>query len=107
MPQTLVTTPTALTKDYSLLNIKFAWFVVFHGLPWSLTILEFKRGLLMCLFKVLQYSLISSTSERKISESVEEGIEVIVDNLHIDDKKPETQQKGIMLAALVVDICWC
>ena len=104
MPQTLVTTPTT-TKDYSLLNIKFAWFVTFQGLPWSLTILEFKHGLLMCLFKVLQYSLISSTSERKNSESVEEGIEVIVDNLHIDDKKPETQQKGIMFAALVVCIC--
>ena len=33
-------------------------------------------------------------SERKISELVEEGIEVIVDNLHIDVKTQDVQQKG-------------
>ena len=36
---------------------------------------------------------LSDTSERKISESVEEGIEVIVENLRIDDHKGDTQPK--------------
>ena len=42
------------------------------------------------------------SSERKISELVEEGIEVIVDNLRIDDKKQDMQQKGINVDTKVV-----
>ena len=36
---------------------------------------------------------LNDTSERKISESVEEGIEVIVENLRVDDEKGDSQSK--------------
>ena len=40
-------------------------------------------------------------SERKISESVEEGIEVIVENLRIDDQEGDTQSKGVQVVGYV------
>jgi hypothetical protein len=49
--------------------------------------------------------LIVFDSERKTSETVEEGIEVLVENLHIEDQKQDpVEQKGTVMAVFVVGV---
>lgn len=43
--------------------------------------------------KLRHFWLITFDSERKISDTVEEGIEVFVENLNIADHKQDTEQK--------------